>query len=781
MKLRLLLLFFLVSVAGSARADEPVDFVTHIQPIFAKHCLSCHGADAQESGLRLDHRDITYNGGDSGKKGIVPGKSAESELMHRLTTDDISERMPPEGDPLSVDEIGLITRWIDSGAQWPESLATPKLANLPWSYFPPQRPIPPPASDPSWPRNSVDNFVLSKLDAAGLTPTFEADRYVLIRRVSLDLIGLPPSPDEVAAFVNDDSPDAYERLVDRLLASPAYGERWARMWLDLARYADSAGYGSDPLRTIWGYRDWVIDAFNDNKSFDRFTIEQIAGDLLPDATLETQIATGFHRNTMTNTEGGTDDEEWRTAAVKDRVDTTMQVWMGLTFGCAKCHSHKYEPITQREYYEFYAFFNQTADNDQPSEAPVVSRPSQNMIEQNQAIDAQIAELKKELEAATDKKSIEDKIAELEKTRPVYPTIPVLQELAAEQRRETHVLIKGNYLSPGDIVEPQLPSALPSFPEGVPQNRLGVATWLVDKGNPLTARVMVNRYWSQLFGAGLVETEEDFGVKGELPSHPELLDWLATEFMRLDWDMKAMLRVIVTSATYRQSSRVTSIALEKDARNRLYSRGPRHRLEAEMVRDQALALSGLLGEKVGGPSVYPPQPPGMWQAAFNGQRTWPTSEGLDRYRRGLYVFWRRTVPYPSMATFDAPSREICTVRRIRTNTPLQAFVTMNDPVYVETSQALARRIIAEGGETTESRIQYALELCLCRPAQPEQIAAVQRLYESEKTHYAQNQTAATQLATDPLGPLPEGADTAEYAAWTVIGNILLNMDGVLMKQ
>ncbi|MFN0198568.1 MAG: DUF1549 domain-containing protein, partial [Planctomycetaceae bacterium] len=444
---------------GLAVADETVDFAKQIQPIFAKHCLSCHGAEKQESGLRLDHKAIALAGGDSGKKGIIAGKSAESELIHRLTTADESERMPPEGEPLSAEEIELIKRWIDAGADWPETVAAPAVANLPWGYYPPQRLSPPAVSQPDWPRNSLDHFVLAKLDQLGLPPSPEADRHVLIRRVTLDLTGLPPTLEEVAAFVNDESPDAYERLVDRLLASPEYGERWARMWLDLARYADSAGYGSDPLRTIWGYRDWVIAAFNDNKPFDQFTIDQIAGDLLPNATLDQQIATAFHRNTMTNTEGGTDDEEYRSAAIKDRVDTTMQVWMGLTFGCAKCHSHKYEPITQREYYQFYAFFNQTADNDQPTEAPVVSRPTQKMIEQNQQIDAQVAELKKQLEAATEKKPLEDKIAELEKTRPAYPTIPVLQELPTDQFRKTHLMIKGEYLTLGDLVEANLPSAL----------------------------------------------------------------------------------------------------------------------------------------------------------------------------------------------------------------------------------------------------------------------------------------------------------------------------------
>jgi hypothetical protein len=567
------------------------------------------------------------------------------------------------------------------------------------------------------------------------------------------------------------------------------------MWLDLARYADSAGYGSDPLRpNIWRYRDWVIDAFNRNLPYDQFTIEQLAGDLLPKPTVEQRVATAFHRNTMTNTEGGTDDEEWRVAAIKDRVDTTLQVWMGLTMGCAKCHSHKYDPITQQEYYRFYAFFNQTADNDQPDERPTLVAPTEGQPEQIHRIDARIADAKRRLAAPplvavrslrrtpipVESLALLAEIDKLEKSRPVIPAVPVMAELPANQRRKTHLMIKGNFLNPGETVEPGVPGAFLPLPKGATADRLGVAKWLLSPDNPLTARVAVNRYWAALFGTGLVETEEDFGTQGEMPSNPELLDWLATEYVRLGWDTKAFLKLLVTSATYRQSAKVTSEALAKDPRNRLLSRGPRFRLEAEMVRDQALMLSGLLSHKMHGPSVYPPQPPGLWQAAFNGQRTWATSKGEDRYRRGLYTFWRRTVPYPSMATFDATSRETCTVRRIRTNTPLQAFVTLNDPVYVECAQALARRIVREGGSNTEDRVRFALSLCLCRPPQPEQIKHVLTLFETEREHYRKDIKAALALATDPLGPLPTGMDAADLAAWTVVANVLLNLDAVLMK-
>jgi hypothetical protein len=584
---------------------------------------------------------------------------------------------------------------------------------------------------------------------------------------------------------------------------------------------------------MWRYRDWVIEAFNRNLPFDQFTMEQLAGDLLalrsslvalggPTSTpgghqeqrTKSQelspladsrvLATAFHRNTMTNTEGGTDDEEFRVAAVKDRVDTTMQVWMGLTFGCAKCHNHKYEPISQLDYYRFFAIFNQTADNDKPNEAPTIPAPTPDMILKNRQIDEQVSKLNGRMASPGHAvvaswvlqspltpppviAVIRVEIAKLEKSRPKPPNLPVMVELPPDKRRTTHLMIKGNFLDKGEKVEPELPAAMFSPPKPGPQGaglgRLELARWLVHPDNPLTARVAVNRFWAQLFGVGLVETEEDFGTQGELPSHPELLDWLALEYQRLGWDTKKLLKLMVMSGTYRQSSSAKTQAprpkADPDPRNRLLSRGPRFRLEAELVRDQALAVSGLLSRKIGGPSVYPPQPPGLWQAAFNGERTWATSAGEDRYRRGLYTFWRRTIPYPSMATFDAPSRETCSVRRIRTNTPLQAFVTLNDPVYVECAQALARRIMSNA-DTAEARTRFALRLCLCRPPSEEQVKQVLALYETELAHYRQDPAAAAKLAADPLGPLPDGLDAAEAAAWTVVANVLLNLDAVLAR-
>jgi hypothetical protein len=767
--------------AKAVNKKPKVDFNRDVRPILAKNCFACHGQDETKrgKGLRLDQRDAAIAKRKESDPAIIPGDPDSSPLILRVSEEDDSTRMPPRnaGNRLSRGEIETLTRWIADGAGYETH----------WAFVPPRIHPLPAVKNQAWPRTPIDTWILARLEEEGLTPSPEADRHTLLRRASLDIRGLPPSPQEIEQFLNDPSSDAFEKAVDRFLEDPAYGERMARTWLDLARYADSAGYGSDPLRpNIWRYRDWVIDAFNRNVPYDRFTIQQIAGDLLPNPTLEDRMATAFHRNTMTNTEGGTDDEEWRVAAIKDRVDTTGQVWMGLTIGCAKCHSHKYDPITQQEYYQFYAFFNQTADQDQPDESPVIPAPTPELAAQLASIEAQLDPLRNKLDAAktlkaeTEIKALEARIAALEKSKPKLPTLPVMVELPADRRRTTHLLRKGNFIDPGDVVTPGVPRSLHAMPPEAPKSRLGLAYWLVDPKNPLTARVAVNRYWAQLFGTGLIESDEDFGTQGESPSHPELLDWLAVHYRETGWDTKAMLRLMVTSAVYRQTSRLTPALLEKDPRNRLLARAPRVRLEAEMVRDQALALAGLLDRKVGGPSVFPPQPPGLWQAAFNGERTWTTSTGSDRHRRGIYTFWRRTVPYPSMAAFDAPSRETCTVRRVRTNTPLQSFVTLNDPVYVEAAQSLARRIVREGGVTAESRAKFGLNLCLGRPPKPEQLIPLVSLVNTELTRYRSDRAAATALATEPLGPLPAGMNPAELAAWTAVANVLLNLDAVLTK-
>ena len=856
----------IVSAAEQSPANSaPLSYARDVLPILAKNCFACHGADDahREAGLRLDTSDGARAKLDSGERALVDGKPEVSELIKRITSTDADLRMPPpkHGKSLTNEQIEILRRWIAQGASYAKH----------WAYEPPVAAKLPEVKNGKWPINAVDRFILAELEAAQLAPNDEADRYVLARRLSLDLRGLPPTIAEVDAFVADKSPEAYTKYVERMLADPAYGERWARPWLDLARYADSRGYGSDPLRlNIWPYRNWVINALNRDLPYDQFTIDQLAGDLLEKPTPEQLVATAFHRNTMTNTEGGTDDEEFRIAAVNDRTHVTMQVWMGLTMGCAKCHNHKYDPISQKEYYRTFAIFNQTEDTDRGDEAPTMpvpdEREAKNAVtraELQKKIDAlkqqlvpkvapmpaktaeapkpgtpdklakpakpasvasasdlldkdplkakdkekaKLAEVPKPQEVVKldpkEEEKIKNQIKALEKEiAGLQPTsVPIFRELPKEKQRPSFILIKGNFLTRGDPVTAGIPEAFHRAPKAdAPPTRLTLARWLLARENPLTARVAVNRIWAQIFGVGLVETEEDFGIQGALPSHPELLDWLAVRFMEgykmpagkvIDgalpaqpWSQKDLLRLIVHSKTYRQASRPSAAALERDPRNRLLSHAPRVRLEAEMIRDQALAISGLLSKKIGGPSVFPPQPAGMWQAAFNGERTWTTSTGEDKYRRGLYTFWRRTVPYPSMTTFDAPSREICAVRRIRTNTPLQALVTLNDPVYVETAQAIARRIMREGGSSPEERIRYALRLSTGRPASDEQVAALTSLYEAELKHYRADAKAAAQLAGEPSAQEPKPAnkpDVAEAAAWTVVANVLLNLDAVLTR-
>lgn len=682
------ILVALVPVPGLSTGGEP-DFRTQVRPILQK-CLPCHGPDdhSRMANLRLDSHEAA-TGQTGGHPGLVPGNSSASRVIARITAQE--NPMPPTGERLAADEIEVLRRWIDAGARFERH----------WAFEPPSRQAPPTVSNPSWARNPIDSFVLARIEARGLRPSGEADRYTLIRRLSLDLTGLPPTPEAVDAFVSDSAADAYEALVDQLLNSSAFGERWARVWLDLARYADSMGYEKDTLRTIWPYRDWVVRALNENMPFDRFTVLQLAGDLLPEPTNDQLVATGFHRNTMNNTEGGTDDEEYRVTAVKDRVATTGQAWMGMTWGCAQCHTHKYDPLSHREFYSLYAFFNQTADADTNDDKPVL-------------------QLAKDV------------------------STPIFRELPADEQRETFIHERGNFMSPGEGVQPAVPAAFHALPNGAPRNRLGLAKWLVSKQNPLTARVAVNRFWARLFGAGMVSTEEDFGTQGIPPTHPALLDWLATEFMRLDWDVKAIIRTIVTSATYRQSSDASPEMLEADPRNEMLARGARFRLPAETVRDQALAASGLLSAKVGGAPVMPWQPEGVWQVVYSSKQ-WETSPGEDRYRRALYTLWRRTSPYPSMTTFDAPSGETCTIRRIHTNTPLQALVTLNDPTLMEAAQHLADRSAREAGREPKDRLNRLFRLALARPPTDNEASRLLALRADAANELARDVSSARKLA------------------------------------
>ena len=645
-----------ISLAAGAFAQTP-DFQRDIRPLLAKKCVACHGPDeqARQAGLRLD----TFDGATKART-IVPGDSENSRLLARVTH--ATRPMPPTGPRLTDTEVSLLRKWIDGGAVYTNH----------WAYEKPKRPA----------GNSIDHFIQAKLAEHRLTPSKEADRSTLARRAALDLIGVPPEASGLAAYLKDGN---FEKYVDSLLANPQYGERWAKIWLDLARYADTQGYEKDNKRSIWPYRDWVIRAFNDNLPFDKFTILQLAADLTPDPSVDDLIATGFHRNTMTNTEGGTDDEEYRDIAIRDRIATTGQVWMGQTWGCAQCHTHKYDPLTHKEFYQIYAFFNQTADDDHPSDRPVLKLTSS---------------------AST----------------------LVMKELTEDKQRKTRIYDRGNYLTPGDEVKAGVPAAFHPLPGKAPKNRLGFAQWLVSPENPLTARVTVNRFWSRLFGTGLVESEEDFGTQGIGPTHAELLDLLALDFQK-DWDVKKLLKRIVMSVTYKQSSDVTPELLRLDPANKLYARGARFRLDAEVVRDQALAAAGLLSGKQFGPPVMPWQPDGVWLVVYNGDN-WATSKGEDRYRRALYTFMRRTSAYPSMMNFDAPNGETCTIRRIRTNTPLQALTSLNDPAFMEAAQRLAEKALKESPQDPAKRL---FELVLLRSptkAEAARLSLLQRQTETE---------------------------------------------------
>ncbi|MBM3851121.1 MAG: DUF1553 domain-containing protein [Verrucomicrobia bacterium] len=1140
----------LTTALGLQAANAPLDFNRDIRRILSDTCFQCHGPDAGggkpgKKALRLDLPDAAKAVRD-GHAAIVPGQPEQSEVVRRITSTDPDDRMPPpdSGKSLSPADRATLVEWIRQGATYSRH----------WAYVPPERPPVPPVADGAWPRNAIDRFILARLEQEGLKPGAEADAQALERRASLDLTGLPPS----ASIPGHAGGRAVERTVDDLLASQAYGEHWARLWLDLARYADSSGYADDPARTIWAYRDYVIRSFNANKPFDVFTLEQLAGDLLPNPTEEQMVATAFHRNTMTNNEGGTNDEEFRNVALVDRVNTTMAVWMGTTMACAQCHNHKYDPITQEEYFRLFAILNNTADADRgdespvmplfteeqkrtkarleaeitgieavlarptpplerdqtlwearvtrpldwqtliastvstgsgaplstsaegllhvdpadqagrwvmefrpteaqtiqalrlevltgnaaaaaprtgeaPATAPVVSRvqarivpattavpkarivrielpgkerilslaevqvfhgdknlarggearqsstayegparlaidgntngdfngarstthtqtstdpwwevdlkeavaidrlsiwnrtdgsgerlagfrvvlldenrapvwdqvvaeppkpsrdlrpdasrpvefslavadleapgfeasvvlgnpdpskkgwspgprqdrpahltlvprqpfqvgPGSNLVvtleplaakegaspiafRLGQTLDPRVAEIARTpapvLEAlsrapsartdaqkatvAAHHRSVaprlqpdRDRLAALQRQRSEikpHTTVPVLRELAGKDRRKTRLQLRGNWMNLGDEVSEGLPSALGPVARGKQPDRLQLARWLVDRGNPLTARVVANRLWESVFGIGLVRTSEEFGSQGEPPSHPELLDWLAVELMDSGWDLKHLLRLMATSATYRQSSKVSPELIARDPENRLLARGPRFRLPAETIRDQAMAVSGLLSVRMHGPPVKPAQPKLGLTAAFGSGTDWETSGGEDRFRRGLYTTWRRSNPYPSMATFDAPNREVCQVRRERSNTPLQALVTLNDPVYVEAAQALGRRLAQTPGQDAQ-RLREGFRRCLHRDPSGDETARLQLLLEGSRQRFEADPDKARRLATEPIGDLPRGLAATEAAAWTSVANVLLNLDEFLMKR
>ena len=1027
----------LASAAHAAEGDRrpPVDFTRDVRPILSDKCFACHGPDPgpRKAGLRLDTPEGTFGPSASGEKTVVPGKPGESELVRRIVSDDPEEHMPPAktGKPLTADEVDRLKAWVAQGASYTRH----------WAFVPPTRPDPPKTSDPARGRNPVDAFVLARLETAGLTPSPEADRATLIRRLSLDLTGLPPTPEEVDAFLADKSDRAYETVVDRLLGSPHYGERWARLWLDAARYADSDGYEKDKLRQVWFYRDWVVKAINRDLPFDRFVVEQIAGDLLPGATQDQVVATGFLRNSMVNEEGGVDPEQFRMEAMFDRMDAIGKGVLGLTVQCAQCHSHKYDPLTHDDYYRMFAFLNDTHEanvavytpaeqkaraevfrqirevedglkhstpdwadrmaawektvaDDQPDwvvlqpvvddlstggqrylpltdgsflaqgyaptkhrvkltvksplkevaafrlellndpnlplggpgrslkgtgaltefaveaapaddpgksrpvklagatadfdppEAPLestfddrskrkrvtgpvsfaldgkdetawgtdagpgrrnqprkavfaaetpVAFPSGVVLtfylqqnhggwnsDDNQSLNlgrfrlsattargAKADPLPKAARAAIgvpadrrtpaqaaalfaywrttvpDWNDANERIEALWKTHPEGSSQLVLR--ARETPRMTSVLQRGDFLKPGKAVEPGVPSFLHPLPEATASkpDRLAFAEWLVDRKSPTTARAAVNRVWQAYFGTGLVATSEDLGSQCEAPSHPELLDWLAVAFMDGGWGLKSLHRTIVTSATYRQSSKVAPALQANDPYNRLLARGPRFRVDAEVVRDVALAASGLLDPKVGGPSVFPPAPDFLFQPPVSyGPKVWPTSEGGDRHRRALYTFRYRSVPYPSLQTFDAPNGDFACVRRARSNTPLQALVTLNEPEFLDCARALALRSLSDGGPADADRLAFAFRRCLARKPTDAESAVLLALLAKETSRFTDGGLDPWSLAApspDARPTLPPGATPARLAAWTAVSRVLLNLDETITKE
>ena len=781
-------------ITGNLKAASNIDFTRDILPILSDHCFQCHGPDEshRKSGLRLD----TESGSRmdlGGYTAIEPGCSDCSVLISRIQSKDPEEQMPPpeRNKALTETQKDLLRQWVDAGAEYERH----------WAWRPPLREaLPRPTQYSDWPRNEVDHFVLKRLMNENLNPSPEADRATLIRRLTLDLTGLPPNLAEVDAFLTDDSPDAFEKVVDRLLDSPHYGERMAVDWLDAARYADTNGYQVDRDREMSAWRDWVIDAFNRNMPYDVFTVEQLAGDLLPNPTLQQRIATGFHRNHMMNEEGGIIPEEFLAEYCSDRVETTMTIWLGQTFICARCHDHKYDPFTQRDYYSIYAFFHNVSEKGrgnygapiQRNNPPMIQLPSPELESVRALAQTELGEAE-QLLADTPKDSdqrekLKKRVDDLKKKAELadlaIPTALVMDELT--EPRPTYILVRGSYDRPGQQVYPGTPTSLPPMDEDLPRNRLGLARWLMDPKNPLTARVTVNRLWQSVFGTGIVPTPEDFGTRGEHPSHPALLDWLAVELVESGWNIKAMMRLLTTSATYRQSSLTAQELLERDPDNRLLARSSRHRLQAEFLRDQALAASGLLSLRIGGPSVKPYHPPGLYEQVVAGSsaNTYVQDKGEDLFRRTMYTYWKRSVPHPAMLTFDVPFRESCVVRRSRTNTPMQALNLMNDTTYVEAARHLASRMLEASVPTLDARLAQGFRLVLARPPSAEELTYLTKAIERSLNEFtnAPDQAKAL-LSIGESGDIVSNTkhDPSEWAAHTIAASIILNLDETVTRE
>jgi hypothetical protein len=913
--------FYALSTQFSAKK---IDFNTQIKPLLNSKCITCHGGVKRQGGFGLLFREDALAVNKSGKPAIIPYDPDGSEMIKRLSHPDLEERMPYKQPPLSTNDINTLRQWIKEGAEWGNHWSFTELAavEVPKSKGAFLGLLPAKQSD--FVKNDVDYFILDKLNAANLTPSVSADKNTLLRRLSLDLTGLPASESLRQQYLNDNSPKAYENLVDSLLAAPSFGERWTAMWLDVARYADTKGYERDDSRSIWRYRDWLINAFNADKPYNTFITEQIAGDLLPNPTIDQYLATAFHRNTMTNDEGGTDNEEFRTAAVMDRIGTTWQGLMGTTFACVQCHSHPYDPFRHEDYYKFMAFFNNTRDEDTHGDYPVLReykkqdslthlelqgwlknhapqranelntfvktlQPSINSLTSDKLVNSALNDekwlaLRQNGSARLQNVNLQDKdqliftysskkmggtltfhldslrgsvlksvvldtskqgwmvskfdfpkqsgvhdiyleyknpsmkkpdengisfdwfhftqafpvdknVADSEKAAQQFwslinskeaTTTPIFLENPADMHRKTHVFQRGNWLTKGEEVQPDIPKSLNAFPKDAPRDRRGLAMWLTDKKNPLTARTYVNRIWEQLFGQGLAETLEDLGTQGIAPTHRELLDYLSYNFINgMDWRTKTLLKTIVMSGTYQQTSVVSAELQAKDPMNKLYARSPRVRLSAEQIRDQTLAVSGLLLDSLGGKSVFPYQPEGIWSSPWNGA-LWKKSAGNQQYRRALYTYWKRSSPYPSMLTFDGVNREVCVSRRIRTNTPLQALVTLNDSTYTVAAVEMAKHATnlnknpqyTEGGQNVgfvSERISAVYQRALGQPISVEKRAVLEKLYQTALQQFSKGNKA--ELSKTPSLLLEQNPDIAALA---IVANAILNLDEFVNK-
>ena len=761
--MRLSFLIFL-GLLGSVFAESKVSFNDQILPILSDKCFHCHGPDEKnrEADLRLD----TFEGAVEGKA-LVPGRPDKSEMITRIHTNDEDDIMPPEDSSLKLTdkEKALLSQWIKEGAKYEKH----------WLFTPIKKTNSPVSKD-KWPQNEVDNFVLAKLKQEGLTPSKATDKRTLIRRLSLDLTGLPPSPQELESFVNDKSPKAYSKVVERLLKSDQYAEHMTAWWLDGARYADTDGYQNDRYRYHHVWRDWVIQSFQENQSFDQFVIEQIAGDMIPNATLRQQIATGFGRNHRINSEAGSIPEEWQVEYVADRVDTFGTLFLGLTMGCARCHDHKYDPLSQKEYYQLFAYFNNvpeygTGPNNGNS-PPYIKvpkswpnlKPGENKLIVPEAIKFQ---KKKQFNAVI---------------RPVpgdKTTLMVMQEM--KEPRKTYLLERGLYSEPdkSELLAPKVPAVLDIVPGKKPTNRLELAKWLVHPKNPTLARVMVNRIWQRYFGTGFVATSENLGTQGERPSHPELLDWLASKFIESGWNMHELHKLIVNSATYKQSSQMTPESVQKDPKNRLLARGARYRLHAFSIRDQALAASGLMVNKLYGPSAKPYMPKNIWKAFSNNK--YVQDKGDNLYRRSFYTYWRRTIPPPTMMNFNAAEREVCEVKKDRTNTPLQALTLMNNKTFVEAARFLAERMIKEGDSTIQSQIIQGYKLTLCREPSANEMSVMLKAFKQFKEEFSKNEKEAEKLLDIGEKPRDKTLKIPTHAAMTMVASALLNLDEMVTRE